>query len=561
MSLLLDALKKADEKKQQTAKRPQEKIDVKVPETTPEPVSGNNMLGDDQAEEKKSTSAIVAETGKLSLAPLTHTAALAHADKDSIYGTDVQSVEASAAFLKNPIMENTDSKGLAYVAENSSRLQDTAGLNNATEGLRPNMSATPFDDPAPDILLAKKNQNNGVYEETLLDVPADQLIKDLGGGALHPTPVAAQTVFMTGRSSTNKQSLFKWSVFLILAVLATVATAIIYHITITPIFIKLPPPLIAHGIESKLDLPPVIAQAPASNVMTDTIIRPVSAEKQITSAADAMIDNFLETDQVTVATAITAENIEPDANKISIDETSNNIATGDFKETLSTTRPVSRHLQQQLAKIIHPDSPMISISKNKTSEQANVMVHQAYKAYQNSHFDTAKSMYETVLKNDPDNRDAHLGLAAIAINNQDQSNAYYHYAHLLTLNPEDAIAFNALIGLSNHSDPLKDESAIKFLIKQEGDMPYLYFSLGNVYAKQRRWAAAQQAFFNAYRLDATNADYVFNLAVSLDQLDQYDTALVFYKTAINLATNSFARFNPALANNRIIVLSKLVATK
>ena len=117
---------------------------------------------------------------------------------------------------------------------------------------------------------------------------------------------------------------------------------------------------------------------------------------------------------------------------------------------------------------------------------------------------------------------------------------------------------NALIALSNSADPLKDESAIKLLIQRDDDIPHLYFILGNLYAKQERWADAQQAFFDAYRLDTTNSDYVLNLAVSLDQMGQYSSALDYYKSAIELSVDSSTNFNTAIVNKRITALSKLI---
>ena len=186
------------------------------------------------------------------------------------------------------------------------------------------------------------------------------------------------------------------------------------------------------------------------------------------------------------------------------------------------------------------------------------MLSQAFKAYKDGHYDAAKSIYEGILKNDPDNRDVHLGLAAIAINKNDRKSAYSHYVHLLELNPLDTLAMSSLIALSNSADPLKDESAIKLLIQRDDDIPHLYFILGNLYAKQERWADAQQAFFDAYRLDTTNSDYVLNLAVSLDQMGQYSSALDYYKSAIELSVDSSTNFNTAIVNKRITALSKLI---
>ncbi|HLB31330.1 MAG TPA: tetratricopeptide repeat protein, partial [Gammaproteobacteria bacterium] len=116
---------------------------------------------------------------------------------------------------------------------------------------------------------------------------------------------------------------------------------------------------------------------------------------------------------------------------------------------------------------------------------------------------------------------------------------------LLAADPGDELARAALIGLEREADPVSRESALKVLIQENPDRPYLYFNLGNVYAAQRRWAEAQQAFFDAYRLDPQNPDYANNLAVSLDRIGQYKTAVDYYLTALDLARTSAAKFNEA----------------
>ena len=79
-----------------------------------------------------------------------------------------------------------------------------------------------------------------------------------------------------------------------------------------------------------------------------------------------------------------------------------------------------------------------------------------------------------------------------------------------------------------------------------------------MFAKQKRWPEAQQAFFNAYTLDSSNPDYVLNLAVSLDQIGQYATALDYYQTAIELSRHSPARFESETVHDRIRVLNQTV---
>ena len=115
--------------------------------------------------------------------------------------------------------------------------------------------------------------------------------------------------------------------------------------------------------------------------------------------------------------------------------------------------------------------------------------------------------------------------------------------------------------MSNSSDPVKDESIIKTLIHKERKAPYLYFGLGNIFAKQQRWAEAQEAFFNAYSLDSTNTDYALNLAISLDKLGQYGAALDYYSVAVKLTQYSPARFDLPSVNSRILALTKIIEAK
>src|SRR5690606_22588549 len=92
---------------------------------------------------------------------------------------------------------------------------------------------------------------------------------------------------------------------------------------------------------------------------------------------------------------------------------------------------------------------------------------------------------------------------------------------------------------------------LRLLMEAHPEAAYLRFALGNWYARQARWADAQQAYFEAVRLDADNADYVFNLAVSLDRMGQEQAALGHYQRALTLADGGSASFNPSAVLERI----------
>jgi tetratricopeptide (TPR) repeat protein len=114
----------------------------------------------------------------------------------------------------------------------------------------------------------------------------------------------------------------------------------------------------------------------------------------------------------------------------------------------------------------------------------------------------------------------------------------------------------ALVSLRGRLDPVASESRLKTLIANQPDVSQLHFSLGNQYAQQSRWSEAQSAYFKAYSLDPENADFAFNLAVSLDQLRQKKPALEYYQRALSLTAKRPASFDSAQARTRVQELSK-----
>jgi uncharacterized protein HemY len=108
-----------------------------------------------------------------------------------------------------------------------------------------------------------------------------------------------------------------------------------------------------------------------------------------------------------------------------------------------------------------------------------------------------------------------------------------------------------MIGLSGQGDPVAGESRMKSLLAAQGELPVVNFALGNLYARQQRWSDAQQAYFKAVTADANNPDYLFNLAVSLDQLHQAKLAADYYGQALSAADGRAAAFDRALAARRM----------
>ena len=186
-----------------------------------------------------------------------------------------------------------------------------------------------------------------------------------------------------------------------------------------------------------------------------------------------------------------------------------------------------------------PADPVASVSPG---------IAQAYQALQAGKFDQAETLYRAVAEVEPQNLDAMLGLATIAAQRGNAQQAIGFYERALELEPRNAVAQAGLISIIGQADPLMSESRLKQLIAREPS-PFLYFSLGNLYARQSFWAPAQSAYYQAYQMQPDNPDYAYNLAIGLEHLSQPKLALTYYRKALEL---SFQKGQANFDQNRVI---------
>ena len=204
-----------------------------------------------------------------------------------------------------------------------------------------------------------------------------------------------------------------------------------------------------------------------------------------------------------------------------------------------------------------PEAPRtgVVVSRGSSAERVPPLLAQAYAAFEANRLDEAGNLYNQLLRTEPMNIDALLGLAAIAMQQGRTDEATKHYLQILRLDPRHALAQSGLIAILGRADPLAAEARLKQLIARD-PAPFLYFTLGNLYADQSQWAQAQQAYFQAYHLEPGNPDYAYNLAVGLEHLSQPGAALGFYRTAVQLAAaKGRVNFSLPQAQERITQLA------
>lgn len=174
---------------------------------------------------------------------------------------------------------------------------------------------------------------------------------------------------------------------------------------------------------------------------------------------------------------------------------------------------------------------------------------EAYRALNHGEYMLAQQQYRQVLLRDMHNIDALLGMAAIAHQQGWDVEAQMWHKKVLEIDPRNdiALSYRAILqnnkGLShhnldhenlNHENLITTETKIKNLLVLQPEAASFHAALGNLYADQNLWPAAQEAFYNASRFAPNNADYAFNLAISLDQMAKYNLALKQYQRALTL---------------------------
>jgi tetratricopeptide (TPR) repeat protein len=324
----------------------------------------------------------------------------------------------------------------------------------------------------------------------------------------------------------------EWFLFVACFAVLIVAGSIFYYLKTTP---EISPPI-----------RPQLAETETATV------------EQITEQAQVSSDVSGEFTSTETGQEIVLDNSAAQTASIGIPEKPDAIEVAD-KETVALRQPLPEPKQGQeniLPDEIRVEPRVLQISRSRAVRESDLLVHDAYADYKAGNFDSAAAAYQKVLITHPENRDALLGLAAIAQNKGNQQQANQYYLRVLKNYPSDVIAKAALLASTNNKESaVENESLLKSMISDSPDTADLHFVLGNVFASTSRWNDAQQSFFEAFRLDNENANYAYNLAVSLDHLGKTQAALQYYRLAMELAESSSVTLNTNVLASRIAALS------
>ena len=226
--------------------------------------------------------------------------------------------------------------------------------------------------------------------------------------------------------------------------------------------------------------------------------------------------------------------------KLAVDE--NEMVVDETLVVTKVNKKGSKSKSLQFGKAFASPSASIEVTKSKSTAGVNPTLMSAYEAYNAGDDASAQKRYKQVLQQDVRNVDALLGLGAIASRQGREADANGWFGKVLEVDPRNSMAQAALLN-SNlqlnqaQGNEAHNESRIKNMLAKHPDDANLHVALGNLYAEQNQWPAAQQAYFDAYSLNGS-ADNAFNLAVSLDQMGKPKLALPYYQRALAQASGT-----------------------
>jgi Flp pilus assembly protein TadD len=220
-------------------------------------------------------------------------------------------------------------------------------------------------------------------------------------------------------------------------------------------------------------------------------------------------------------------------------------------EKSSVKKRTNKASKQNQQKSDRSSKAVFSVQRTEKRDPIGDLLNKAWQAYAEEDYAKASDAYNQVLNREPLNRDAWMGEAAIAVKQGQLERARAAYSRLLKMDPRDEIATAGLANLNKAKPDTLGESRLKFMLKQQPDAAHLHFALGNFYARQAKWPEAQSAYFNAWQGDSKNADYAFNLAVSLDHIGKQEEAVRFYRSCLELSSGRNISFSVQAVNDRL----------
>lgn len=182
-------------------------------------------------------------------------------------------------------------------------------------------------------------------------------------------------------------------------------------------------------------------------------------------------------------------------------------------------------------------------------QEREALMNKARTSMQGGDVKVAIEGYERVLKTDPDNSDARMGLAEALLKAGKYDQAIIHFRKL-TDHPQHRAESLQGLGLSLvlKGDTVEGQKALSAAVGEEPSLWRVWNALGQNWDNQKNWRRAEACYRKALEINP-NADVVYNnLGMSYFMQAQYRKAVAQFNRALQLNKKlDAARLNRRLA--------------
>ena len=186
--------------------------------------------------------------------------------------------------------------------------------------------------------------------------------------------------------------------------------------------------------------------------------------------------------------------------------------------------------------VLRPANPARSSYVSKFRDPG--ATERAYSALVDGRLNDALQAYEQALASDQQDTDALLGLAYIAHQRGASEKAQNYYRGVLRFDPGNAVANAGLLALDAGTDATLTASRARELVQRQPDSAAALSFAGSAFVRDGLMADAEQAFARAQALEPGNPLHVYNRAIALDRLGQYQQALALYEKVSKIQVRS-----------------------
>jgi tetratricopeptide (TPR) repeat protein len=170
----------------------------------------------------------------------------------------------------------------------------------------------------------------------------------------------------------------------------------------------------------------------------------------------------------------------------------------------------------------------LKVGVGKTNENAVDVQNQALEALNAGQVESAIELYKQAIKINKDDAKSIFGLATSYHVAGQFEQARENYIKVLKLKKDYFPALNNLIVLLSEQGSKRALPELEKLRKENPNFAPISAQIGVMYLKDKDYTNAVKSFVEAIKMDNTNNQYKYNLAVTLDNAGNFDEAAEIY---------------------------------